>query len=253
MGNTFKFLLEYKDYIDNIENVDNHDYIYGEILKRTKFGRLSIVEGLIHTHPIDKSVSVLNRIFPELIIEVHPDGEIYIENQPPQKIKKYLPIITNLGYFVSKFTIDGSEWLMDFHDDTKPIAFIIEAKYDFSVEVPVILYHASPIKFKEKILKFGLTPKSGNKLSKHPDRIYLTDDINKAISFGDYLKTKEENEWYQSGYCVYSVKGDGVSDLYSDVNFREGGYYTTNNIKKENINLLQEYIFKGEDLVKYKK
>jgi hypothetical protein len=69
MGNTFKFILEYREYIDNIENPEKDNYIYNEILKRTKFDRLAIVEGLIHTHPIDKSVNILNRRFPELTIE----------------------------------------------------------------------------------------------------------------------------------------------------------------------------------------
>ena len=243
MANTFKFILEYKEYIDNIENSENDIYIYNEILKRTKFGRLAVVEGLIHTHPIDKSVNVLKIRFPELIIEVEDDGEIYIENQPSQKLEKYIPIITNLGYFISKLKIDGQEWIKEYNNDTKPIAFILEAKYDYQVEIPETLYHASPIRFKDKIVKFGLTPKTGNKLSNHPERIYLTDDLNKAIDFGNYLREEEDSEWYKNGYCVYSVKGICISKLYSDVNFRKGGFYTLNNIKSENIKLIKEFIF----------
>jgi hypothetical protein len=30
MGNTFKFTLEYKEYIDNIENSEKDNYIYNE-------------------------------------------------------------------------------------------------------------------------------------------------------------------------------------------------------------------------------
>jgi len=242
MGNTFKFILEYKDYIDNIEDSEKDNYIYNEILKRTKFGRLAIVEGLIHTQPIDKSVDILKRRFPELDIE-EEDGEIYIENQPPQKLEKYIPIITNLGYFISKLTIDGQEWTKEYNNDTKPIAFILEAKYDYEVEIPENLYHASPIRFKDKIVKFGLTPKTGNKLSNNPERIYLTDYLNKAIDFGNYLREESDSDWYKNGYCVYSVSGNGISKLYSDVNFRQGGFYTLNNIKSENIKLIKEFIF----------
>lgn len=129
MGDTFKFILEYKKYIDNIENSEEDNYIYNEILKRTKFGRLVIVEGLIHTHPIEKSVNIIKRRFPELIIEVGSDGEIYIENQYPQKLEKYLPIITNLGYFISLITFDGQEWIKEYNSDTKAIAFILENNY----------------------------------------------------------------------------------------------------------------------------
>jgi hypothetical protein len=243
MGNTFNFILEYRDYIDNIENSDKDKYIYNEILKRTKFGSLSIVEGLIYTQPNDKSVSILKRRFPELKLEIEEDGEIFIENQPPHSLKKYLPIITNLGYFISKITKNGQEWIKEYDINSKPIGFVIEPKYDYQVEIPDILYHASPIKFKHKILKSGLTPKSGNKLSNHPERIYLTDDLNKAINFGNYLKDCENNQWYENGYCVYLVKGEGVSKLYSDVNFRQGGYYTMNNIKPENIKIIKEFVF----------
>lgn len=178
-----------------------------------------------------------------MTIEVEVDGEIYIENQPPQKLEKYLPIITNLGYFISKLTINGQEWIKEYDNDTKPIAFILEAKYDYEVEIPENLYHASPIRFKDKIVKFGLTPKTGNKISNHPERIYLTDDLNKAIDFGNYFREESDSDWYKSGYCVYSVKGTGISKLYSDVNFRKGGFYTLNNIKSENIKLIKEFIF----------
>ena len=133
MGNTLQFLFEYNEYIKNIENSNNDEYIYNEILKRTKFNRLVIVEGLITTHPVDKSMNILKRRFGELLINKEPDGEIYIENQPPQELKKYLPLITNLGYSISKFTVDGQEWLKDYDNDTKPIAFILEAKYDYEV------------------------------------------------------------------------------------------------------------------------
>jgi hypothetical protein len=67
--------------------------------------------------------------------------------------------------------------------------------------------------------------------------------LNKAINFGNYLKDCENNQWYENGYCVYLVKGEGVSKLYSDVNFRQGGYYTMNNIKPENIKIIKEFVF----------
>ena len=136
MGDTLKFLFEYNEYIKNIENSNNDEYIYNEILKRTKFNRLVIVEGLIKTYPVDKTINILKRKFSELLINKEPDGEIYIENQPPHILKKYLPIITNLGYSISKLTIDGQEWLKNYNDMTKPIAFILEAKYDYEVDIP---------------------------------------------------------------------------------------------------------------------
>lgn len=239
MGNSFQFILEYKEYIDNIEKSDRDNYIYGEILKRTKNGKLALVEGLIFTYPIDKSVRILKNRFKELHIETESDGDIFLNNLN-DKISKYLPFITNIGYYISKVSFDGEDWTMNYNNDSAPISICIEPKYDYEVSIPNILYHTSPLKFKNKILKYGLSPRSGNKLSKHPERIYLTDDIKNAISFGNYLKNEEENEWYENGYCIYSIDGKSLSKLYSDINFRIGGYYTTNNISASYITLIKE-------------
>jgi len=70
MKATLKFLFEYNDYIENIEHSDKDDYIYKEILQRSKFGKLIIAEGLIFTHPVDKSVNILKKRFPELKIYI---------------------------------------------------------------------------------------------------------------------------------------------------------------------------------------
>ena len=43
-------------------------------------------------------------------------------------------------------------------------------------KLPEILYHISDTKYLDKILKVGLVPKSNNKKSYHPDRIFLATD-----------------------------------------------------------------------------
>ena len=237
MGDTFKFLIEYKEYIKNIDTnkEDSDNYIYNEILKRTKFNKLAISEGLIFTHPVNKSINILKKRFNELDITLEKDGEIYIENQPPQILYKYLPLITNLGYFISLVTFDGTNWLKEYSEDSKPIGFYLEPKYDLKVEVPNVLYHTSPIRFKDKISKIGFIPKTGNKLSNHPERIYLTDNLNTAISFGMNIKNEEN-----TGFSVYGINGNCINNLYSDVNLRKGGYYTLENIKPECFKLIKE-------------
>jgi hypothetical protein len=236
VGNNMQFLIDYYQYIDNVDsNQLKDDLIYNEILKRTKFGRLAIVEGLIHTHPVDKSTNILKRRFPELTIEVENDGEIYIENQPPQKLVKYLPIITNLGYFISLATFDGEKWIKEYDNNSSPIAFYLEPKYDLKVTVPEILYHVSPIKFKDKISKIGFIPKTGNKKSNHPDRIYLTDDLNISIRFGENIKNETKN-----GYCIYKIDGKFIDNLYIDINLRDGGFYTLQNISPNSFQLIKE-------------
>lgn len=236
MGNKLKFLKEYNGYIENIENLNDKEDIsmFNEFEKHTKNNNLILLEGLIKTHPIDKSISIINRRFNNLKVEKEEDNEIYIEGEIDE-LKNYLPLFNNLGYFISLITLDGEEWTKVYNDDTKPIAIILEPKYDLKIEpIPNILYHTSPIKFKDKISKIGFIPKTGNKLSKHPDRIYLTDNFDIAMYFGLNIK-KEENV----GFCIYEINGKKLNNLYSDINLKDDGYYTLENISPKNFKLIK--------------
>lgn len=236
-----QFLLDYYQYIDDINNLSESDdsKIYEEILRQSKFGRLALVEGLIFTHPISKSIDIISRRFPELTVDIEKDGDIYIEGNF-NELQNYLPLFTNLGYFISTYTINGQDWEKNYKKSTKPIALYLEPKYDLKIDsIPNILYHASPLKFKNKILKYGLSPRTGSKLSKHPERIYLTDSVEKAYNFGLYLR-KDNSDYYKDGFCIYSIDGSKIHNLYSDINFRDGGYYTMANIGSDGIILIKE-------------
>jgi hypothetical protein len=242
----FLFLLEYNDYITSILNLEEtkytDEYIHKLFLDNTKNSKLLLKEGLIYSQPIDVTIRILKQRFQELDIEKYDDGDISIQGMN-DRLEKYLPLINNLGYFISSaFNGDDNIDIKD-NDISNIICdnIFIEPKYDYSVDIPKILYHASPIKFKDNILSKGLTPKSGNKLSSHPNRIYLTNNFQSCINFGEYLTT-HNNEYYTNGYCIFIVKGDGIDKLYSDINMREGGFYTINNINKEYITLFKEVI-----------
>ena len=60
--------------------------------------------------------------------------------------------------------------------------------------------------------------------------------------FGEYLKNDNPNEYYESGYCIYQINGESLSKLYSDVNLRDGGFYTTDNISTNNLKIIEEFI-----------
>lgn len=242
MGNTLKFLIEYSKYIKNIEKSDNteqDDYIYNEISKRSKNDTLIITEGLIHSYPSEKSVNILTRRFPSLSIEIKEDGELLVNNDSYQKLREFIPLITNLGYFISSvFILSDRKWTKHFKEDDTPSFFILEPKYDRQVEnIPDVLYHVSPLRYIDKILKKGLSPRSGNKLTIHPERIYLTDSEDVIEYFGRYLIENQDED----GYCVYSVSTKNIDKLYSDINMRNGGYYTINNIPPTDIELISEY------------
>lgn len=234
MGDKMRFLLDYYQYIDDIELLSSEDdnKMYDKFKKHSKNGHLVLSEGLIKTHPLNKSVSIINKRFPTLKVEVEKDGEIYIEGEM-QELKNYLPLFNNLGYFISLYTLNGSDWLNKYSDNTKPLALYLEPKYDIKIDnIPEFLYHTSPSRFKDKIQKIGFIPKTGNKLSKHPDRIYLIDDLNIASSFG--------RAEYNTDYCIYQIKGNCVSSLYRDINLPEGGFYTNDNISPKCFKLIKE-------------
>jgi len=69
-----------------------------------------------------------------------------------------------------------------------------ESKFDEIVEdIPNKLYHLSINEYKDKIIKYGLYPKSKNKLTSHLDRIYLCDNINDCKILINRMSLKNES------------------------------------------------------------
>ena len=78
------------------------------------------------------------------------------------------------------------------------IKIMFEKKHEDNVSKKVrklnTIWHVSPIKHKDKILKIGLCPKTKNKKGIHPDRIYFALDINTAKNIKDELSNFYSNE-----------------------------------------------------------
>ena len=222
----FDFILEYDDYIKNINNSSliKDEKIYND------FKNTIIIEGLIKTYPNDKSLNVILRKFSELKGEIEEDGEIYLEGDFTE-LSNYLPLINNLGYFISKLTINGNNWIKDFDDNTKPIALFLEPKYDVEISIkPSFLYHATPLKNKNSILKYDMIPKSQSKISNHPERIYLTKEYKMVYMFG---------MTFNEPFIICKIDTNELDiKLYRDVNASSNSYYTMDNIKKENIEII---------------
>lgn len=148
------------------------------------------------------------------------------------------------------------------------IELIFEGDYDDKeytniIDIPEFLYHITPQRNKENILKIGLCPKSGNRSSVHPYRIYLMDKLGNGDLLIDefrYLDFKYYKNKYKDKIHIESID-DINSDFYKyvilkidtkinnlkdklilniDPNYSHYGYFTTNNIPKENINILKE-------------
>lgn len=226
-------LVLYYEYMRNIYKTTFQDdiFIY-ENLNQQK-----ILEGLILTHPLKKSLDIILKRFPELEGEIQEDGEIVLCGTFGE-LKNYIPLINNLGYFISMVTYDGKDWTRPFTDNSKPEALFLEPKYDIEINpIPEILYHASLMRFQESILKNGLTPRTENKVTKHPERIYLTDKLHIAVNFGEKLFDIKNKD--REPYVVFKIDAKKFNiHLYQDINLLAGGYYTIDNIPNYRITKL---------------
>jgi hypothetical protein len=223
MGNIFGKIFNYLDYIDNI----NEKTIIDDIKIQNELRGAKLVEGLMTTHPSEKSLNIIIKRFPNLAGNIELDGEIYLQGDFSE-IKNYVSLFNNLGYFISKFTTNGENWEVLIKNDDKPVAIFLEPKYDQEINIiSRVLYHTTLFINEKNILKVGIIPKSKNKESAHPERIYLTDDINLANNFGKYLKSKNSNR----NYSIFEINTTNLDiKLYRDINLTKNGFYTLDNI-----------------------
>lgn len=190
-----------------------------------------IVEGLIKTYQLDKSVDILKRKFPDCELNID-DNCIYIYGKMNYGNLKNLS--NTLGYYISLLTQNDKEISEENLDQNEDYLASIEPKYDFKVtEKPRILYHVTFNKYLKRIFEFGLIPKSQNKLSKHTDRIHLFTDIDDAILFSKYLENT-----YNNPTSILEIDTTELNNsFFSDINFRRSGIYTINNISPDHIRI----------------
>jgi len=212
-------------------------------------------EGLITTHDITK----YNHILTDYLYKIDVEHSIDIVD----KFDFSLTISTNnidlvevmnhlsytLGYFPSYYWIildndmkNGFKEITTLPINTKCAIIKYESKYDDglyknTIICPDILYHLSPQKNKKSIFDKGIYPKSKRRLSIHPERIYLFENIDdyepllKNLKFSD--KSKEE-------YILLEI--NCIEDkliLHTDPNYRLG-YFTYDNINPKNISIIKE-------------
>lgn len=178
----------------------------------------TILEGLIVTHPISTSIEIITN-WNKFDGIFHPSKDnrkiIFSSNNISSiELDKLLVLINNLGWYPSRYyegyilndqQIFNREKYLTLIENTKSIVnLIFEAKYDVQLDelnIPNILYHIAPLKYKPKILKIGLVPKSKEKIGKHKDRIYLSlnmDGIHQLVNSDKFYPNETE-------FVVYSV------------------------------------------------
>jgi hypothetical protein len=105
-------------------------------------------------------------------------------------------------------------------------------------KIPKTLYHLSPARYENKILKRGLIPKSKNSKFKHPDRVYVFDSLDDTEKIIQKIsEVNEETEW-----TLYTISNFAFipsnRELFIDNLFSlDNGtsYFTKRNIRPSNI------------------
>lgn len=104
-----------------------------------------------------------------------------------------------------------------------PVLFIrcdIEAKDTRTIKNPGTMYHATTASKADKILRQGLVPKAYNKISLHPERIYLG-DLAVAEKMSSYLRRT-----FSEPSAILKVNTKGF-DIYHDPQLYGAGFVTS--------------------------
>jgi len=231
----------------------------------------SIKEGLIKTYDAEKSTSYVVDILRKLKFDVSGD---VINNIIKIKFKDFNHIDSNkiddifdllsstmtnkFGWFPSSMDITLKNGMNQSkrYDESEikykkslisELIIDFDSKFDELSEYDGELYHLSIQEYKDKILKYGLFPKSISKLSSHIDRVYVCKTLMDCKILIPQMKLHYSEEkdinHYELGnkkwrkntkWIIYKIKGK--YRLYKDPRYLDG-FYTMENINPENISI----------------
>lgn len=208
-----------------------------------------IEEGLISSTPVKKTLKILKKKFPDYYIGLQTtDGDIQISagrKEYVDDLHSIDNICRQIGWFISHGNIPSEGLYYKYNEpeffDQKYEEVIIKPKFDEKdlPGKPSILYHVTPKRVVEKILRIGLVPKHKGKLTYHPDRVYLIDELELA-----YGLKKEFQRLDKIEYDILKINTKGLDiKLYADVDYPQHGFYTLENIPPKFISILpkEEY------------
>jgi hypothetical protein len=167
--------------------------------------------------------------------------EILISNPlTKEKLQMFYRFLSQMGYYIASYKTKfpskedykwNEETFLNLDYTKLPIMIYIEAKYDCraTIESPK-LYHVCRQVNLEKILKIGLVPKSKEKISNHPERIYLS----KYLKDAELIKKMFEDRYPNEIFCMLEISLKDIKNekmgFMEDPNFPKKGIYTYSNI-----------------------
>lgn len=227
-------------------------------------------EGLMSTYPYKVTVEKIKEYFGlsdnHIRVSINNiNGEIKgIDILIPsikKNVRQMVKAMDYCGYFLSQpkdiNDVPENEW----------VVLSFEPKFQNDITMDLMngfrfLFHWTPTKHLEKILRNGLCPRSNNSFMNYPERIYLiaSRNTNDIVAKGKalFFKAKDNNncpnneyDYIKDGvrhmrYTLLNVDIHGLSNdvrFYADYNFSDC-VYTKDNIPPSVINSEGEMIFK---------
>ena len=218
---------------------DKSSALDGIRLNESKF--MILDEGLIMTYPTEKVLSHFKRLFLKYvssdladavfpgtkskIIEFHELSDnnenispllmvcvpAHDDEDAKHLVKQMTDEFAKTGYYMTSYDVNDTK-------NFKLVYIQFEAKYtDMLSELQPILYHVTPLKYLDKIMKNGLAPYSKAKNFNYSPRVYLFNKCPKeqVFSYG-LFKSQEAND---NGFCVFKIFKD---KLMNDPLFKDG-------------------------------
>lgn len=257
----------YQKFLEFCSSPDRELYYFGSpSYEKEQEEYRKLYEGLITSYNQDSVKSFLDKefkkdIYLRKISTSHFLIKVFLENFDVDKYNKFKAALIKVdftyGWMVSECTsvtngkmlkgknIDKlEEILANKSTNVLEADFLIlqmEIKHSlklFNDDIPEMVFHLSPTKYKHKILKRGLIPKSSNNKFDYPDRIYFFDNIDDVSTILSQIqKYNKETKWtiYFLNSGIFKASN---YELYLDVLFplKNGtSYFTKRNIGPSNI------------------
>jgi hypothetical protein len=211
-------------------------------------GKELINEAEYATYPLDTTINYVSRALNIPFQMFSKGGDQYngswfikIKSFNDEQIKENIKRAMHLcGYYLAREEI--------YQNDKRFVVLRYEPKYiedgNHIVRQCEFLYHLSPLKYKEKILKKGFIPKSNNGLFKYPDRCYFFMDTMSNAQILSWVPTfrRADKSRQNIPYCLYTIDASKINDnviFYLDPNLK-GGCYTSDNINPNVIMKVEE-------------
>jgi hypothetical protein len=210
-----------------------------------------IEEGLTQSCSHLELFRIVSKKFSEIEITEEKDAPqtFSIRFTTPFEIDNFNKFINNLGWYIAFGVVNDKNYSkQELVDKIKNVAIgtsveiKVESKYDTVLDnVPLNIFHTTPLVKLAKIKSIGLVPKNYGKLSYHPERIYFALRHDDAVAFAEKSGQIEKNELRKELVILTLDSSKIENTMFNDPNFYMRGCYCVNNVNPNAILKVEKY------------